>query len=179
MSNTIDLKKQIETVYRKNRENFLARVKRATRNILDAEDIVHEAFVNALSNLHILDKVENLPAWLFTVIRNQVIDLWRRKQTRIAAGETDTGEETIAEIISSTGLDPSDRLVRNELADALSEAIAALPEKQRIVIEAQVIDNMTFRELSEKTGESINTLMTRKKLAIRKLSIALHEWIEE
>jgi len=56
------------------------RAKRATRNILDAEDIVQEAFMNALSNLNVLEKVENIPAWLFTVIRNRIIDLWRRKR---------------------------------------------------------------------------------------------------
>lgn len=144
---------------------------------MDAEDVLQEAFVNALSNLDILGKVENITAWLFTVIRNKVIDLWRRRETRQAAGETNVSEETIAEIIASTGLDPSDELVRGELAGALSDAIAALPDRQREIIEAQVIDDETFREISERTGEPINTLMTRKKLAVKKLSAALKDWI--
>ncbi|RPJ03993.1 MAG: hypothetical protein EHM28_14245, partial [Spirochaetaceae bacterium] len=80
--------------------------------------------------------------------------------------EIDVAGETIAEIVASTGLDPSDALVRDELANALSDAISVLPEDQRTVIEAQVVDNLTFRELSAKTGESINTLMTRKKADI-------------
>jgi RNA polymerase sigma factor (sigma-70 family) len=179
MSNTADLKKQVEIAYRKNRGRFLSRVKRATRNILDAEDIVHEAFVKALSNLNVIEKVENLSAWLFTVIRNLIIDMWRSRRSRALAGEKDIAEETIAEIIAATGLDPADELIRNELADAITEAITALPEKQRAVIEAQILDNLTFRELSEKNGESINTLMTRKKLAVKKLATALHDWIEE
>jgi len=174
-----DLKKSLESTYRKHRNSFFIRAKRATRNILDAEDVVHEAFVKALSNLNVIEKVENISAWIFAVIRNRIIDLWRRSRTRKKAGEVDMGEETIAEIVAATGLDPCDELVRSELADALFEAIAVLPVDQREVTEAQVIDEMTFQELAERSGQSINTLMTRKKLAIRKLSSTLRGWITE
>ena len=90
-----DLKKSLESAYRKHRASFFGRAKRATRNILDAEDVVHEAFVKALSNLNVLGKVENIPAWIFAVIRNRIIDLWRRSRTRKKAGEVDMAEETI------------------------------------------------------------------------------------
>jgi RNA polymerase sigma factor (sigma-70 family) len=179
MDNTEGLKQSLETAYRDNRKGLLARANKSTRNLTDAEDVLQDAFLKALDNLDLLEKVENLTGWLFTVIRNLVIDLWRRNKTRKKAGETNVAEETIAEIVSSTGLDPSDELVRNELADALGDAILALPAEQREVIEAQVMDGVTFRELSESTGIPINTLMTRKKLAVRKLAAALRGWIED
>ena len=179
MSETVDLKRRVEKAYRANRKNFLAAAKRATRNILDAEDMVHEAFAKALSNLDVIRNVENLPAWLFTVVRNRIVDLWRHRRMKAAAGEVNAAEETISEIISSTGLDPSDEMVRDALSSAMSEAISALPVEQRAVIEAQVFDNLTFRELAEKTGESINTLTTRKKLAVKRLAGALRGWITE
>lgn len=178
MSENSDLKQKLETAYRANKEGFLARAKKATRNVLDAEDAVQEAFVSALSRLNVLGRVENLPAWLFTVIRNRLTDFWRRRKTRREAGETDVGEETIRAIVAAAGLDPADELVREELSDALADAISSLPRAQRDVIESQVVDEMTFRELSEKTGEPVNTLMTRKKLAIKKLAVALRGWIE-
>ena len=174
-----DLKKSLETAYRNNKKGFLARAKKATRNILDAEDVIQEAFLKALSNLNVLEKVENIPAWIFRVIRNGMIDLWRRGQTRTNAGEVDVAAETIAEIVDRVGLDPSDIYVRQELADSLSEAIGALPEEQREVIEAQMMDNITFQELSLRTGLPINTLMTRKRLAVKKLAVALRDWITE
>jgi RNA polymerase sigma factor (sigma-70 family) len=179
MEDSAVLKKQIETAYRDHRDGFVTRAKRATRNILDAEDAVHEAFVSALSRIDVIGRVENLPGWLFTVVRNRIIDLWRGRRRHAAAGETDVGEETIVEVIASTGLDPADETVRAELADALTDAIAALPAEQREVIEAQVMENLTFREIAGRTGESINTLTTRKKLAVKKLSAALRGWITE
>jgi RNA polymerase sigma factor (sigma-70 family) len=171
-------KRRLEKAYKDNRESILARAKKATRNALDAEDVVHEVFARALSNLDVLGTVENLPAWLFTSVKNRIVDLWRRRKTR-EAGETSVADETIAEIIASTGLDPSDELVRDELTGALGDAIAALPPGQRAVIEAQVFDDLTFRELAERTGEPLHTLATRKKLAVKKLAAALRGWIED
>ena len=167
----------LENTYKENRRGFLARAKKFTQNILDAEDALQETFVKALTHIDWLMKVENLPGWLFSILRNLLLDLWRRNQTHEQAGEIDISEETIAEIVASTGLNPSDELVRNALVEALSEAISSLPKKQREVIELQVIDNMTFKEIAEATGVPANTLMTRKRLAIKKLAVALRDWI--
>lgn len=179
MSDQAELRQRIEKEYRESRESLLARARRATRNLLDAEDVVHEAFTRALSNLDVMGRVENITAWLFTVVRNRITDLWRRRKMKAAVGETQVAEEVITEIIASTGLDPADEVVRDAMSNALSEAIAALPAEQRKVIEAQVFDGMTFQDLSEKTGESINTLTTRKKLAVKKLAVALRGWITD
>ena len=61
---------------------------------------------------------------------------------------------------------------------ALATAIEALPEEQRMVIEAQVLDGLTFREIAESSGISADTLAARKRYAIKRLAEALKEWIE-
>lgn len=170
-------KRAIESAFRENRSDLLAQARRVTRDIRDAEDVVQEAFLSAMANIDVLGKVENIPGWLFQVIKNRVVDLWRRRRTRTAAGEIDVAAETVSQIIASTGLDPADECVRNELAGALGDAIAALPVEQRQVIEAQVLDGLTFQEMAARTGLPINTLMTRKKLAIKRLATALRGWI--
>jgi DNA-directed RNA polymerase specialized sigma24 family protein len=63
--------------------------------------------------------------------------------------------------------------------DALNAALRVLPAAQRRVVEAQVFGGMTFREIAEKTGESIDTLTARKRYALRNLSRALRHWIDE
>jgi DNA-directed RNA polymerase specialized sigma24 family protein len=82
---------------------------------------------------------------------------------RIASGETDVTEEALQEIISGVGLDPQDSFVRESLMDALNDALRALPAAQRKVVEAQVFGGMTFREIADATGESIDTLTARKR----------------
>jgi DNA-directed RNA polymerase specialized sigma24 family protein len=47
------------------------------------------------------------------------------------------------------------------------------------VVEAQVFGGYTFQELSEQSGESIDTLKARKRYAVKKLSGALRHWIDD
>jgi DNA-directed RNA polymerase specialized sigma24 family protein len=63
--------------------------------------------------------------------------------------------------------------------DALNDALRALPSAQRKVVEAQVFGGMTFREIADATGESIDTLTARKRYALRNLARALRQWIED
>jgi RNA polymerase sigma factor (sigma-70 family) len=170
---------EIEAAYRAQRQGLIRWIEKATHGLADAEDVLHDAFANALASLSPLDVVENLPAWLFAAVRNRVYDLWRRRDARRRAGESEIAQEAISEIVAATGLDPADMAARDELSDALAQAIALLPPEQRFVIEAQALDGVGFRELSERTGVSIDTLAARKRYAVAKLAKALRGWIEE
>ena len=91
----------------------------------------------------------------------------------------DIAAETIEEIAAAAGANPQNLLERSELGEALEIAIKALPSEQRDVLRAQAIEGSSFRELAERTGISINTLMARKRRAVRKLAAALEYWGEE
>ena len=55
------------------------------------------------------------------------------------------------------------------LEDAFAEALAELPVEQREVYLAHEFEGVSFRELAARTGENINTLLTRKHLAVQRL----------
>ena len=63
--------------------------------------------------------------------------------------------------------------------NALNDAMRALPTAQRRVVEAQVFGGLTFREMAEASGESIDTLTARKRYAVRSLSRTLRHWIDQ
>jgi len=170
-------RKRLEEVYRDERPKLLRRARRLGAVLSDAEDIVQDAFVSALSRVETTAPIRNATSLIYSATRNRVIDLWRRDRTRREAGQIDVTEQVFEEIVSETGLDPQDALVREELVEAVVDAIESLPEKQRSVIVAQVFEGTTFRELSARTGVSIETLAARKRLAIRSLGKALREWI--
>ncbi len=174
-----DTRSNLETAYRENRRGFLAWATRATRSLTDAEDLVQDAFVTALAGAESFSAVDDVAAWLFTSVRNKVRDLWRRGETRKRAGEIAVSDEAIAEIVATAGLDPADLAASSELLEALYEAIEDLPDEQRMVIEAQVLDGLTYKELAESSGISPDTLAARKRYAIKRLAAALREWIEE
>jgi RNA polymerase sigma factor (sigma-70 family) len=168
----------LERVYRENKWGFLSWAARATRSLADAEDLVQDAFAKALADTETLTDVDDLAAWLFVSVRNRVRDLWRRRGTRKRVGEFDVSDATLVEIAEAAGLGPSDMLAEAELLEALYDAIEALPEDQRMVIEAQVLDGLTFREIAQTSGVSPDTLAARKRYAIKRLAEALREWFE-
>jgi RNA polymerase sigma factor (sigma-70 family) len=174
-----DSHERLKKAYKSEKPRFLARLRAAGRTLEAAEDIVHDVYAETMERLHLVAGIENLPAWINSLLTRRLIDAWRHDRVRAASGETDVTEETLREIISGVGLDPQDAFVRESLMDALNDALRALPAAQRRVVEAQVFGGLTFREIAEETGESIDTLMARKRYALRSLSRALRHWIEE
>lgn len=178
-SDRSDARERLEQAYRSEKPRFLARLRATGRTLEEAEDLVHDLYVETMERLHLVPDIRNLPAWLSSLFTRRLIDNWRHEQARARSGETDVTEETLSEIIAGAGLDPQDRFIRESLVDAVNDAISVLPREQRRVIEAQVFGGMSFRQIAETTGESIDTLTARKRYALKHLSRALKHWIEE
>ena len=173
-----DAQQRLERAYRSERKRLLARVRAAGRGLEEAEDLVHDVYAETLARLPLLGPIRNLPAWINSLFTRRLIDAWRHDQVRRDAGETAVAEEILREIIRGAGLDPQETYVRDCLMDAVNDALRALPKAQRQVVEAQVFGGLTFRQIAEATGESIDTLTARKRYALRSLSRALRHWIE-
>ncbi len=171
--------RRLAEAYRTEKPRLLARLRAVGRSLEEAEDLVHDVYVETMERLHLLAGIHNLPAWINSLFTRRLIDAWRHERVRAASGETDVAEDTLREIIAGAGLDPLDCFVRDSLVDALNDALRALPAAQRRVVEAQVFGGLTFREMAEATGESIDTLTARKRYALRNLSRALRHWIDQ
>lgn len=172
-------KKRLEESYRQDRNSFFARIRAAGRTLEEAEDILQDLYTEAVDKLPLLPEIRNLTGWLHTLLTRRIIDWWRHDRVRRKTGETGVADEVIQEIIDSACLNPLDEYVQETVIDALYSAMAALPKKQRDVLQYQVFENRTFREISEETGISINTLTARKRAAISALGVSLRRWMEE
>jgi len=170
---------RITEAYQKERPRLLARLRAAGQGLEEAEDLVHDVYVETMERLPLVSGIRNLPAWITSLVTRRMIDLWRHKRVQRAAGERDVAEETLEEIIAEAGFDPLDAYIRASLVDALNDALKGLPTDQRAVLEAQVFEGLTFREISEASGVGIDTLTARKRYALGNLARALHQWIEE
>ncbi len=172
-------RKSIERTYRERGRGFLAWARRHAPDAETAEDVLQDAFIRALANVDALSPVEDLAAWIFTAMRNRLIDLWRGEGSRRRAGVIELDEDVLEEVAAEAGLDPQDQLLRNEILVALDVAIEALPAPQREVIRAQALGGVAFKDLAAATGVSIDTLMARKRYAVRKLAAALEYWMDD
>lgn len=142
-------------------------VKKRVSSLEDAEDIVQDVFSVFLEG-NLAETVEDLSAWLFRAARNRIIDLYRKRSSSADTGQLSGTEEFETEQEYSTRF-------WEELETALSE----LPEEQRAVFEQNELEGKSFREISEETGENINTLLSRKRYAVLYLRERLRELYDE
>ena len=156
-------------------QNYGKRLFRFIRNRVendeDAKDILQDVWYQ-LSSIVDTERIDMLSAWLFKVSRNRIADK-NRKQTTLSldemAYEDDEGEMIFPEALFSDTAEPDSELDRAFFMDALFEALNELPEKQREVIVLNELEDMTLQQIADKTGESIKTIISRKRYAVAHL----------
>jgi RNA polymerase sigma factor (sigma-70 family) len=147
-------------------------IRRRVPDARDAEDILQDVFAELVEANRLLMPIEHVTAWLFRVARNRITDLFRKKRPeplpRPSDAEADEGLG-LEELLPSLEGGPDALYVRRVLLDELERAIAGLPEPQRAVFVAHEIEGRSFKQLAAETGVSVNTLLSRKHLAVRRL----------
>jgi RNA polymerase sigma factor (sigma-70 family) len=161
-----------------------ALLRREVGDLGDVEDILQETFYELVAAYRLLQPVEHVAAWLGRVARNRVIDRFRARarRTEIVDALTDpevAAERVLGEWILPAGEGPEGAYARELLAEQLGAALEELPAEQREVFIAHEIDGRSFRELSAATGVGVNTLLSRKHSAVRRLRRRLAAIYEE
>ena len=165
--------RQITEVVEKERFRLSNFIRRRVRDPFDAEDIVQEVFYELVEANRLLMPIEHVTGWLFRVARNRITDFFRKKRPEAFSDEAVEGEDgellQIEDLLPSPEAGPEALYFRNLLLEELDSALDELPDEQREVFEAHEFEGRTFKELSEESGVSVNTLLSRKRYAIRRL----------
>lgn len=157
----------IEQTYKEERIKLLNFIKSKISDIEDAEDILHDVFLQAIRNINVTQPIDNIMGWLFTVTRNRMIDWYRKKKYEtISLQETKKDDVTLQELLADTGIPLEKEFMRSLVIEAIIEGLEELPEKQREIFLMQVVEGKTFKQISEATGTPINTLIARKRYAV-------------
>jgi RNA polymerase sigma factor (sigma-70 family) len=135
-----------------------------------AEDILQDVFSEFVESERRLLPIEQVGAWLFRVARNRITDWFRRKkpQTRAPVDGTE-GDLSWEETFPSPDAGPDALYARERVLQELVAALEELPEGQRATFIAHEFDGLSFQEIAEMTGESVNTLLSRKYAAVQSL----------
>jgi len=147
----------------------------------DAEDIVQDVFHQFIGGYDQIRSLESTSAWLYRTARNKVSDFYR-KRSRTLEGDLNsisdgTLENTrlLEEIIPDSESTPERSFELSVLENRLEKAIESLPRSQREVFIWHEIEDLSFKEISDLTGEAINTLLSRKRYAILALRKKLND----
>jgi RNA polymerase sigma factor (sigma-70 family) len=172
------LVQRLERTYTQERGRLLAFIRSRVPKSEDAEDILQDVFVRAVQNLNATEPIDDLMAWLYTVARNRIVDLYRRRKSTVSIHGKQEDGGSLENLLQDSGIDLERAVIRREVLEALLESLEELPPEQREVFLQQAVEGRTFRELAEKSGTSINTLIARKRYAVQFLRRRLAEMKE-
>ncbi|MES2328371.1 MAG: sigma-70 family RNA polymerase sigma factor [Bacteroidota bacterium] len=142
-------------------------IRKRVSNEADAEDILQDVFYQFIGNTK---PIEQLTAWLFTVTRNKITDKQRKHKPDLLEDiYTDADSESAfdwTDMFFDESNNPETEYLRNLFWEALHAALDELPRAQREVFILNEIEGVPFKTIAEQTGETINTLLSRKRYAV-------------
>ena len=150
-------------------------------NNADAEDVIQEVWFQ-LSKVVELDSIEQISGWLFRVARNRITDNYRKQKPDLVIDkgyENEEGDSFFRDILVSDALSPEDENLKEIFWEELFLALDELPENQKNVFVWNELEEQTFQEIADRTGENIKTLISRKRYAVLHLRKRLEELYEE
>ncbi|WP_369047703.1 RNA polymerase sigma factor [Tenacibaculum sp. UWU-22] len=130
------------------------------------EDIFQDTFVKVIRTLkkgNYNEEGKFLP-WVMRISHNLVIDYYRKSNRMPIFRNTE--EFDIFSILSDNELDTEKKMVKEQILIDVKELVEELPEDQKEVLKMRIYMDMSFNEISENTGVSINTALGRMRYAL-------------
>jgi len=162
----------IDKTIEKNRSKLLWFIRKRIPASEDAEDVLQDVFYQLVTGYEEIKSIDKITSWLYTVARNKITDLLRKKKREPAASiqapaySGDEDELALEDIIPSSGNLPDTEYMRTVIMEELEEALEELPEEQQEAFIQNELEGISFKEISEQTGVPINTLASRKRRAV-------------
>jgi RNA polymerase sigma-70 factor, ECF subfamily len=140
---------------------------RMTRNPSDAEDLVQETYLKAYRGFGGFEQGTNLRAWLYRILTNTYINLYRARQRRPDERDLDEVEDLYlyrrigALEQAFAGRSAEDELMDLFTDDEVKEALEALPEQFRMAVYLADVEGFSYKEIADILEIPIGTVMSR------------------
>jgi RNA polymerase sigma-70 factor (ECF subfamily) len=143
-------------------------------NPQDAEDVLQNTFINALTHIQNFEGRSSLATWLYRIAANEALMLIRKKKPEVNLEDVEGGDEDEdlkpSQFVDWSAL-PEDELLSGEGKRFLDEAIRTLPESLRIVFLLRDVEGLSIKE----TADALNLTETNVKTRLLRARMALRE----
>lgn len=135
-----------------------------------ANDLFQDAFIKIINTLRLGNYNEEgkfLP-WALRISQNLVIDYFRKNsRVRMINESSSVSEEfNIFSVLKMEDLNVEQKITRDELESQMVDLIQYLPESQREIIDQRIFQDLSFKEIADMEGVSINTALGRMRYAL-------------
>ena len=155
-----------ETLLTRHQERVYTKINFIVRDSELANDLFQDTFIKVVRLLKEGKYVEEgkfLP-WVLRIAHNMAIDHFRRNKKMRMVRSRD--EMDVFATIDTGDAHVEDLLVEGQIHSDVRRIIDELPEDQREVVKMRMYDNLSFKEIAETTGVSINTALGRMRYAV-------------
>ena len=169
-----------EELVSRHRDRVYVRAYSIMRNEALAVDLSQNAWVKAWQRLEQFHGEASFLTWLSRIVTNLCLDELRR-QKRARTDSLEAMEESTGPVenrMEMETLDPIEGLSREELRERIDAALAKLSDKHRTVIVLYEFEQLEYREIAEKMGTSIGTVMSRLFYARKRMASLLKETLK-
>ena len=141
-----------------------------------ADDIFQETFIKAVRVIDEGRYTDNgrFLSWILRVAHNQVIDHFRAQKQNRQLNEAEAGYDVLGTLRLAERT-VEDEIVCEQIASDVRRMVELLPDEQREVVMMRYYSGLSFKEIAEQTGVSINTALGRMRYAL----INLRKMIKE
>ena len=143
-------------------------------NPQDAEDVLQNTFLNALTHIQNFEGRSSLATWLYRIAANEALMMIRKKKPEVNLEDVEGGDEDEdlrpTQFVDWSAL-PEDELLSGEGKKVLDDAIGTLPESLRIVFLLRDVEGLSIRE----TAEALNLTETNVKTRLLRARMFLRE----
>ncbi len=157
---------------------------RMTRNPADAADLVQETFVKAFAAFAQYQQGTNLKAWLYRILTNTFINIYRKKQRDPYQGTIDDLEDWQIGGAESLTQGRATRSAEAEAIDhlpdsAVKDALQAIPEDFRLAVYFADVEGFSYQEIADIMKTPVGTVMSRLHRGRRMLRTLLADYAVE
>lgn len=182
----MELQQELEQLFKTDRKKFLGFIRQRVRSQEEAEDILQDVFANVLAaSVNLKKPIENIASWVFTALRNRIIDSYRKKRAESFSDLQSPGNlnddfnDAFENFLKDNSTNPNIHLQRNIIWNEVNKALDELPKEQRLVFKLNEFRGISFKKMSEKSGININTLLARKRYAVLHLRRKLKDLYDD
>lgn len=162
-------------------------IRKRVRNKEDAEDILQDVFYQLIKTVDdSMNPIEQVSAWLYRVARNLIINKGIKKhEEELPAYRNNESDSDVLKDFSEILFDnekspsPETEYLRSLVWTELEKTLLELPPEQREIFELTELDGIPVKQISEITGMSVNTLLSRKHYAVKYLRKQLADLYNE
>jgi len=158
--------KSFEILLERHKSKVFAFIMSKVKNRDFAEDIFQDTFIKVINSLQkgkYNEEGKFLP-WMMRISHNLVIDYFRKNSKMKSIRSTD--DFNIFDIINNGNRSQEEEMIRKRVHTDLNMLIKDLPNDQMEVLKMRYFDDMSFKQISKKTGVSINTSLGRMRYAL-------------